>query len=132
MLRTIMIFPSKLKGARELVGESFLKAEFTNGSRIIALPGTERTIRGLAGVAVVIIDEAARCDDALIAAVRPMLATKANGRLLALSTPAGKRGFFFKDWTDPSSDWTRVRVGVSECPRISQAFLDEELRQLGA
>jgi len=35
----------------------------------------------LAGAALVIIDEAARVDDELLAAVRPMLATNAAGRL---------------------------------------------------
>jgi hypothetical protein len=130
MLRTIMQFHARLEGAPAMIGESVLKAEFTNGSRIVALPGTERTIRGLAGVAVVIIDEAARCDDALIAAVRPMLATKANGRLIALSTPAGKRGFFFEAWTG-TGDWTRVRVAADQCPRISKEFLAEELKELG-
>jgi hypothetical protein len=53
MLRTIMWFHGKLEGAPTLIGESVLKAEFSNGSRILALPGTEKTIRGLAGVAVV-------------------------------------------------------------------------------
>jgi hypothetical protein len=130
MLRSIMLFHAKLDGAPELVGESVLKAEFSNGSRIVALPGTERTIRGLAGVAVVIIDEAARCDDALIAAVRPMLATKANGRLIALSTPAGKRGFFFESWIG-AGDWKRVRVAATDCPRISPEFLAEEMKELG-
>jgi hypothetical protein len=130
MLRTIMQFHARLEGAPAMIGESVLKAEFANGSRIVALPGTERTIRGLAGVAVVIIDEAARCDDTLIAAVRPMLATKANGRLIALSTPAGKRGFFFESWTG-TGDWKRVRVAASEVSRISKEFLAEELKELG-
>jgi hypothetical protein len=28
--------------------------------------------------------------------------------------------------------WHRVRVAATDCPRISQAFLEEELRELGA
>jgi hypothetical protein len=131
MLRTLMLFHAKLEGAPALIGESVLKAEFANGSRVVALPGTERTIRGLAGVALVIIDEAARCDDELIGAVRPMLATKANGRLIALSTPCGKRGFFFESWKG-TGDWKRVRVEAKDCPRISAEFLAEELKELGA
>ena len=88
MLRTIAGFHSKLKGAPELRSESILRAELANGSRILALPGTEKTIRGYAGADLVIIDEAARVEDDLIAAVRPMLATS-NGKLIALTTPAG-------------------------------------------
>jgi phage FluMu gp28-like protein len=108
-----------------------LKAELANGSRILALPGTEATIRGYAAADLVVIDEAARCEDALIQAVRPMLATS-NGKLIALTTPAGKRGWFFEAWTGGSDDWHRVRVTADQCPRISKEFLDEELRELGA
>src|SRR6267378_3431158 len=50
MFRTLMLFHAKLSGAPALVGESVLKAEFANGSRILALPGTEKTVRGLANV----------------------------------------------------------------------------------
>jgi hypothetical protein len=55
MLRTIMRFHSRLDGAAALEGESVLKAEFANGSRILALPGTEKTVRGLAGAALIMI-----------------------------------------------------------------------------
>ena len=67
-------------GCADLSAESALRAELSNGSRIIALPGTERTIRGYAGADLVVIDEAARVEDELIAAMRPMLATS-NGQL---------------------------------------------------
>jgi hypothetical protein len=81
----------------------------------------------------VILDEAARCDEELPAAVRPMLATtEGGGRLICLSTPFGKRGFFYESWENGGDTWTRVRVPASECPRISKEFLEEELRQLGA
>ena len=96
----------------------------------MALPGDERTIRGYASVDLVVVDEAARCEDALVTAVRPMLAVS-QGRLIALTTPAGKRGWFYEAWTGDDS-WHRVKVAATECPRISQAFLDEELRELGA
>ena len=42
-----------------------LGMELTNGSRIEALPGTEKTIRGFSGVDILILDEAARVDDGL-------------------------------------------------------------------
>ena len=134
MLRTIKLLHGKLVGAPALVTESVLKLELANGSRILALPGTEKTIRGLAGAALVIIDEASRVEDELLAAVRPMLATNARGRLIALTTPNGKRGFFFEAWHDNAdgNPWHRVRVAAEDCPRISPAFLADELRSLGA
>src|SRR5262249_22658095 len=93
------------------------------------LPDSERTIRGYSGVSLLIVDEASRVEDALYHAVRPMLAVS-RGRLLALSTPFGKRGWFFGEWTSPSR-WQRVRVTAEQCPRISPAFLAEERRSLG-
>jgi hypothetical protein len=131
MQRTIMSFHSKLQGAPALNSESVLKSEFSNGSRIIALPGTEKTIRGYAAADLIIIDEASRVEDELLAATRPMLATS-KGRLIALTTPAGKRGWFFESWTTGGDDWHRVRVPASDCPRITPEFLAEELRELGA
>jgi hypothetical protein len=120
MLRTIKGLHAKLDGAPALMSESVLKVELANGSRILALPGTEKTIRGLAGAALVIIDEAARVDDELLAAVRPMLATNAAGRLIALTTPAGKRGFFYEAWHGDNS-WHRVRVAAED----DRAFTSE-------
>ncbi len=101
-----------------------------NGSRIEALPGTEKTIRGFSGVDLLILDEASRIDDSLYHAVRPMLAVS-GGRLLMLSTPYGKRGVFHQEWTEGSS-WERYEVPASECPRISREFLAEERSSLPA
>jgi hypothetical protein len=109
--------------------ESALTMELTNGSRIVALPGDEATIRGYSGVALLVIDEAARVPDALYGSVRPMLAVS-RGRLIALSTPWGKRGWFFEEWHGPRS-WSRVRITAPDCPRIDAAFLAEEEAALG-
>jgi len=131
LFRTIMQFHSKLEGAPKLNAESVLKAEMENGSRVLALPGSEKTVRGYAKADLVVIDEAARVEDELIAAVRPMLAvSEGGGRLIALTTPAGKRGWFYEAWTG-AEQWTRVRVAAEDCPRISKEFLAEELRELG-
>jgi hypothetical protein len=102
--------------------------ELANGSRIEALPGTEKTIRGFSGVDLLLVDEASRVADELYFAVRPMLAVS-GGRLMMLSTPYGRRGIFFEEWTD-GQGWERYEVPASECPRISEAFLDEERRAL--
>jgi phage FluMu gp28-like protein len=132
MLRTIRMLHGQLEqGAPELSGDSVLKLEFRSGSRVVALPGTEKTVRGFAGASVVIIDEAARVEESLWSAVRPMLATT-NGELIALSTPAGKRGAFYDLWHNGDPAWHRVSVPASECPRISKEFLASELRELGA
>jgi hypothetical protein len=110
--------------------ERKLSLELENGSRIVALPGTEKTIRGFSGTALLIVDEAARVDDALYFAVRPMLAVS-GGALMMLSTPYGKRGVFFEEWIG-GAGWERYEVPASQCPRITSPFLEEERRSLPA
>jgi hypothetical protein len=111
------------------LAETALTLELVNGSRIVALPGEEANIRCYSGVSLLVIDEAARVDDALYQACRPFLAVS-KGRLLALSTPFGKRGWYYSEWHG-DGDWQRVEVKASDCPRISPAFLAEERAALG-
>ena len=61
--------------------------------------------------------------------VHPMLAVS-GGRLVCLSTPFGKRGFFFQEWQD-GQNWERIRITAHDCPRISNEFLEEERQSLG-
>ena len=109
--------------------ETALTLQLHNKSRIVSLPGKEQTVRGFSGVSLLIVDEAARVADALYYAVRPMLAVS-QGRLILLSTPFGKRGFFFNEWTE-SAAWKRIKITAYECPRISNEFLEEERAALG-
>ncbi len=106
-----------------------LGMELANGSRIEALPGTEKTVRGFSAVDLLVLDEAARVDDGLYHAIRPMLAVS-GGRLMMMSTPWGKRGVFHREWTE-GMGWERYEVPASRCPRIPESFLAEERRTLG-
>ncbi len=108
--------------------ERKLSLELENGSRIVTLPGSEKTIRGFSGASLLILDEAARVADELYFAVRPMLAVS-GGSLMMLSTPFGKRGVFYEEWTG-GEGWERYEVPASECPRIPPEFLEEERRVL--
>ena len=110
--------------------ESALRIELENGSRIIALPGSESTVRGYSAVKRLILDEAARIPPELITAVRPMLAVS-GGRLMALTTPHGAIGWFYEAWTSRDDTYERYRVTAAECPRISEEFLEQEKRALG-
>jgi len=106
-----------------------LSLELANGSRVVSLPCSEGGIRGFSGVRLLVVDEAARVPDDLYRAVRPMLATS-HGRLIAMSTPFGKRGWFYEEWRS-ARVWERVKVTASQCPRIDPAFLAEELQAIG-
>lgn len=101
-----------------------------NGSRVVALPGNEETIRCYSAPSLVVVDEAAMVPDAVYRAVRPMLAVSRDGRLILLSTPRGRHGFFHAEWTSTRS-WHRVSVPATECPRIPPEFLEEERESLG-
>jgi hypothetical protein len=106
-----------------------LQLYLTNGSRVIALPESEKTVRGYSGARMLIVDEASRVSDALYYTVRPMLAVS-RGRLLALSTPFGMRGWFHDEWRG-TERWERVKVTAEQCARIPREFLAEERRSLG-
>ena len=111
-------------------GENEISLEFPNGSRIIGLPGNETTIRGFSAVALLLVDEASRVRDDLYRAIRPMLAVS-QGALWLMSTPFGKRGFFWQAWQKGGPEWVRVRVPANECPRIARSFLEKERNEIG-
>jgi hypothetical protein len=106
------------------------RLELETHSRIVCLPGKEETIRSFSGVDLLVIDEAARVPDDLYRAVRPMLAVS-QGRLICLSTPFGKRGFFHEDWEHGGQAWQRIRITWKDCPRIRPDFIEMERRSMG-
>jgi Terminase large subunit, T4likevirus-type, N-terminal len=101
-----------------------LSLELENGSRILTLPGSEKTIRGFSSVSLLLLDEASRVPDELYFAVRPMLAVS-GGRLIMLSTPWGRRGVFYEVW-EHGEGWEKYRVTAHQVDRISEEFLEEE------
>lgn len=52
-----------------------------------------------------------------------------GGSLLMLSTPYGKRGVFFEEWSE-GAGWERFEIPATSVPRISEEFLAEERRAL--
>jgi len=111
-------------------GDNEISLELPNRARIVGLPGSEATIRGFSAVSLLLVDEAARVSDELYLALRPMLAVS-DGALWLMSTPFGKRGFFYEAWVHGGPEWERYRAPGTECPRIRAEFLEEELRAMG-
>jgi hypothetical protein len=111
-------------------GHNRLSLQLPNGSRIVGLPGTDRTIRGFSGVSLLLIDEAALVSDGQYKALRPMLAAS-DGDLWLMSTPCGKRGFFYHVWAHGGETWARFSVQATECARIKKSFLEEERQAMG-
>jgi hypothetical protein len=129
LFRKVLATYKAIDNALPATLESALRLELANGSRIISLPGKEETVRGFSGVSLIVVDEASRVSNELYFSVRPMLAVS-GGRLVCLSTPFGKRGFFFEEWEN-GNGWERIRITAHDCPRIPKSFLEEEKQALG-
>jgi hypothetical protein len=117
-------------GSPMLKRQTAEQLELTNFSRIVCLPCREETIRGYSHVSLMVIDEAARVPDDLYRAVSPMLSVS-NGRMICLSTPYGKRGFFYDAWAKGGADWHRIEVPAEQIKRIKPEILVRERRLLG-
>ena len=122
-------FLDRLETPPELVEDNKTSFQLANDSRVVSLPGTGDTVRGFSAPALVVEDEAAYVEDSFYTAIRPMLATS-GGRLILMSTPHGRRGHFHKAWTG-TGPWRRVEVPATECPRITEEFLEQERREYG-
>lgn len=107
-----------------------LSFTLANGSRVVSLPGSGETVRGFSAPTLIVEDEAAFVQDSFYWAVRPMLAVS-GGRLVLMSSPYGKRGHFHEAWSQGGDEWHRVEVPATECPRITEAFMQSERRALG-
>lgn len=109
---------------------------FEDGANIVALPATEKTVRGHSAPQVIILDEAARIPDALyFGGIRPMLTDNPRCVLVMLSTGWGKRGVFYNTWMHPVGNWLRVEV---KAPwdivggRLEPAMPEEEYQKIRA
>lgn len=122
---------SDVLGGEPILSDSVSRLVLSNGSSLDSLPGDQpKTIRG-ATADVLIIDEASRIKDELVAAALPMVAAT-DGRIVMLSTPAGSSGAFSDFWHDDQDDWLRVFVTVDMIPRYSASMLEGMKRRLGS
>lgn len=108
------------------ISENVSQLTLENESRLISLPSQPSTVRGYTPD-FIIIDEAAQCPSELYQALRPMQLV-AGANMWLLSTPFGKRGFFYEQWTEGGDRWRRVKIIADQCPRIDPAFLEAERR----
>jgi hypothetical protein len=124
-LRKTKTFVRKLGYPIRGDGDNKVSLLLPNGSRMVGLPCSEDKIRGFSGVSLLLVDEAAKVPDELYLTARPMIAVS-HGDIWMLSTPKGRRGFFFQAWEYGGREWTRIAVPATECPRISPEFLAKE------
>ena len=101
-----------------------LELELSSGGRIVSLPSEEATVRGYSSPRLIIMDEASRIPSALFEAIIPMQSVS-GGTLILLSTPWGKRGFFYEAWAGMKGPWRRIERTAADCLRLSPERLDE-------
>jgi hypothetical protein len=123
-------FLSRLDVKTKADGRHPVSMLLPNGSRIVGIPAVEGHIRGFSAVSLVVVDEASRVPDNVYHAIRPMLAVS-NGALWLISTPLGKRGFFYEAWANGGPAWNRIQATGPECPRIHPDFLLDERHNMG-
>ena len=120
-----------LMAGAELTTENKYSLELANRSRVLALPGTEESIRGLTVDAWIVADEAARLDPAIMAALHPMRTQRPDARFAMLSTAWSRTDPFWSAWEN--DDWVRIRATIDVEPNlIAPEVLERARRQLSA
>src|SRR5262249_4969574 len=115
-----------LKAGGKLKADNVFGLELTNGSRVLALPGSDDSIRGLTVDGWIVADEAAR----LLAALRPMRARRLEARFAMLSTAWSRTDPFWTAWTDDDQSWIRLKA-TADTVHYDPKFLEQERRSPG-
>ncbi len=122
-------YPKLIKQGKDRPTKS--KIQLKNGSVIHCLP-TGLTGYGIRGFTIdlLIADEAAFIPDDVFHAVTPSLSTriKEGARIVLLSTPFGREGYFAQSFNDPT--FTTFHVSSEDCPRIDKDFLAAERQRM--
>ena len=106
--------------------------ELDNGSKILCVPigDTGNSMRGYTAT-MLIIDEAAIVPDKAWNVIEPTISIAKKrkiGRVVLLSTPQGKKGFFYKASENPN--YFKKQISARNCPRHSQKFLDQKQAEI--
>ncbi len=120
-----------IQAGAELKSDNVYGLELKSGSRALALPGSDDSIRGLTVDGWIVADEAARLPNDLIAALRPMRARRPQARFAMLSTAWSRTDPFWTAWVDDNPSWIRLKATADAVPTFSAAFLEQERLALG-
>ena len=72
------------------------------------LTASDDAARGFSNPDIILFDEASRIPDDVFEAVRPMITNNPRARIYEISTPNGKKGFFYDHFSSPR--WSRYLV----------------------
>jgi hypothetical protein len=121
------------KAGEKLTTGNVYGIELSNGARVLALPGSDDSIRGLTVDAWIVADEAARLPNDLIAALRPMRARRPATRFAMLSTAWSRTDPFWTAWDSDDPSWIRIKatIDTADPGQYDADFLEQERRALG-
>ena len=115
----------------KLTSDNVYGLELKNGSRVLALPSSDDSIRGLTVDGWIVADEAARLTENLISALGPMRARCPGARFAMLSTAWSRTDPFWTVWDGDDPSWIRLKATADEIDIFSEAYLTAERRTLG-
>ena len=121
-----------IKVGAKLKSDNVYGLELENGSRVLALPSSDDSIRGLTVDSWIVADEAARLPEDLIAALRPMRARRPQARFAMLSTAWSRTDPFWRAWASEDPSWIRLKATAdTDSTLFAPGFLEQEQRALG-
>jgi hypothetical protein len=120
-----------LKANAKLININVYGLELADGSRVLALPGSDDSIRGLTVDGWIVADEAARLREDMIAALRPMRARCPQTRFVMLSTAWSRTDPFWTAWANDDPSWMRLKATADTTSSFSAEFLEQERKALG-
>ena len=121
-----------LKAGAKFKSDNVYGLELDSGSRVLALPSSDDSIRGMTVDAWIVADEAARLPDGLIAALRPMRARRPEARFAMLSTAWNRTDPFWTAWSSDDPTWIRLKATADANPELFiKDFLEQERRAMG-
>jgi hypothetical protein len=106
--------------------------ELENGSRVLALPSSDDSNRGLTVDGWIVADEAARVPVDLFSALRPMRARRPQARFAMCRPPGAGSIHFWNDWASEDPCWIRLQATVDDvCGLYTAEQLEQDRRALG-
>src|SRR5437764_1914977 len=113
-----------VKAGAELKSDNVYGLELKNGSRVLALPGSDDSIRGLTVDGWIVADEAARLSTDLLSALRPMRARRPQARFAMLSTAWSRTDPFWNAWASDDPSWLRLKATADVEGLFTPAYLE--------
>ena len=98
---------------------------------MLALPGSDDSIRVLTVDGWIVADEAARLSPDLIAALGPMRARRPEARFATLSTVWSRTDPFWTVWESADPSWMRLKATADDVGFFTEEFLQQQLRLMG-